>query len=43
MADVLLAHEPVIRLAAFGGIFAAIALWELLAPRRPQAVGRMRR
>jgi sterol desaturase/sphingolipid hydroxylase (fatty acid hydroxylase superfamily) len=43
MADMLLAHEPVIRLAAFGGIFAAIALWELLAPRRPQAVGRMRR
>ena len=32
--------ELIIRLAAFGGVFAAMALWELLAPRRPWAVGR---
>ena len=43
MADCLLAHEPVIRLSAFVAIFAAMALWELAAPRRPQAIGRLRR
>jgi sterol desaturase/sphingolipid hydroxylase (fatty acid hydroxylase superfamily) len=31
------AHEPVIRLACFGGVLALMALWELLAPRRPLA------
>jgi sterol desaturase/sphingolipid hydroxylase (fatty acid hydroxylase superfamily) len=36
----LLALEPVIRLGAFAGILALMALWELLAPRRRQAVGR---
>jgi sterol desaturase/sphingolipid hydroxylase (fatty acid hydroxylase superfamily) len=39
----LFSHEPLIRLAAFSGIFALIALWELLAPRRRQVVGRLRR
>ena len=43
MADILLAHEPVIRLGAFAGVFASMALWELLAPRRHQAIGRARR
>ena len=43
LADILLAHEPVIRLGAFAGVFAAMALWELLAPRRRQAIGRARR
>src|SRR5262244_3357769 len=43
LAEILLAHEPAIRLSAFAGIFAAMALWELLAPRRSQAVGRLRR
>lgn len=43
MSNTLLAHEPVIRLGAFLGIFAAMALWELLAPRRTQAIGRLRR
>ena len=33
----------VIRLAAFGVIFAAMALWEVLAPRRALSVGRGRR
>lgn len=36
----LLANEPLIRLGAFTGIFVAMALWELLAPRRRQAIRR---
>ncbi|MFA5940938.1 MAG: sterol desaturase family protein [Sinimarinibacterium sp.] len=43
MTEFLLAHESAIRLGAFSGIFAAMALWELVAPRRPQAVPRRRR
>lgn len=43
MAPFLLAHEPAIRLGAFAGIFAVMALWETLAPRRRQAIGRWRR
>ena len=43
MADILLAHEPLIRLGAFAGILTAMALWELAAPRRPQAITRLRR
>ncbi len=34
MNDVILNHEPVIRLACFLGVFAVMAVWELLAPRR---------
>ncbi len=30
----VLAHEPAIRLSFFVGVFAAVALWELAAPRR---------
>jgi sterol desaturase/sphingolipid hydroxylase (fatty acid hydroxylase superfamily) len=30
----LLAHEPVVRLGFFFGVFALMALWEVLAPRR---------
>ncbi len=43
LAEILLTHEPAIRLSAFAAIFAAMALWELLAPRRSQAIGRLRR
>jgi sterol desaturase/sphingolipid hydroxylase (fatty acid hydroxylase superfamily) len=43
LADILFAHEPWIRLGAFASVFATMALWELMAPRRPQAVGRLRR
>lgn len=43
MFESLLAHEPVIRLGAFIGVMATMALWELLAPRRPQAIGRLQR
>jgi sterol desaturase/sphingolipid hydroxylase (fatty acid hydroxylase superfamily) len=42
-ARAVLAHEPVIRLAAFVGVFAAMALWELLTPRRRLGIGRLRR
>ena len=36
----MLTNEAYVRLAVFAGVFAVMALWELLAPRRPQAVGR---
>jgi sterol desaturase/sphingolipid hydroxylase (fatty acid hydroxylase superfamily) len=39
----LLAFEPAIRVAAFAGVFALMALWEIRAPRRPLAIGRWRR
>ena len=35
MGETLLHHEPALRLGAFLGIFAIMALWERLAPRRP--------
>src|SRR5688500_13391241 len=38
--DTLLAAEPLIRLSAFAGVFAAMAAWELAAPRRTQEIGR---
>jgi sterol desaturase/sphingolipid hydroxylase (fatty acid hydroxylase superfamily) len=40
MRDPLFAYEPLIRLAAFAGVFVVMAIWELLTPRRPQAIGR---
>jgi sterol desaturase/sphingolipid hydroxylase (fatty acid hydroxylase superfamily) len=40
MSEIVLANEPLIRLGAFAGIFTAIALWELLAPRRRQTIPR---
>jgi len=39
----LINHEAAVRLAAFFAVFALMALWELLAPRRPQAMGRLTR
>jgi sterol desaturase/sphingolipid hydroxylase (fatty acid hydroxylase superfamily) len=39
----LLVYEPAIRLGTFAVVFAAVALGELLAPRRRQVVGRLRR
>ena len=36
----LLLHEPAIRLGFFFGVFALMALWEILAPRRPLTVSR---
>lgn len=40
MRDTLLIFEQYIRLVAFCGIFAVMALWELIGPRRKQTVGR---
>ena len=40
MPDILLGHEPLIRLSVFAGIFAAMAAWEVLAPRREQKLAR---
>jgi sterol desaturase/sphingolipid hydroxylase (fatty acid hydroxylase superfamily) len=40
MRDAIFAYEPYIRLAAFGGVFVAMAVWELLGPRRKQVIGR---
>jgi sterol desaturase/sphingolipid hydroxylase (fatty acid hydroxylase superfamily) len=40
MSESLLQHASLIRLAAFATVFAVMALWELSAPRRPQAVAR---
>jgi sterol desaturase/sphingolipid hydroxylase (fatty acid hydroxylase superfamily) len=36
----MFSEEASIRLAAFGGVFAVMALWEVIAPRRKQALGR---
>lgn len=41
--EALLAHEPAIRLGAFAGVIVAMVAWEVLAPRRRQAIGRLRR
>jgi sterol desaturase/sphingolipid hydroxylase (fatty acid hydroxylase superfamily) len=39
----VLAHEPALRLVAFGGVLAAMAAWEALAPRRARTLSRRRR
>jgi sterol desaturase/sphingolipid hydroxylase (fatty acid hydroxylase superfamily) len=38
-----IAAEPILRLGFFLGILLAMALWEASAPRRRQAIGRLRR
>jgi len=43
MSQFLLTHASAIRLGVFVGIFAVMAVWETLAPRRPQRTGRLRR
>jgi sterol desaturase/sphingolipid hydroxylase (fatty acid hydroxylase superfamily) len=40
MGTGVLAYEPIIRLAAFAGVFVLMAAWELMGPRRKQSVGR---
>src|SRR5262245_58727323 len=40
MRDAVLAYEPFIRMGGFGAVFAAMAAWELVSPRRRQATGR---
>ncbi len=43
MRDAIFAYGPHIRLAAFGGVFVVMAIWEFIGPRRKQAIGRGRR
>jgi sterol desaturase/sphingolipid hydroxylase (fatty acid hydroxylase superfamily) len=43
MTDTLLPNEPLVRLLAFAAILAAMATWELLAPRRAHQIGRRTR
>jgi sterol desaturase/sphingolipid hydroxylase (fatty acid hydroxylase superfamily) len=40
MRDAMLAYQPFIRVGAFAALFAVMAVWELLGPRRKQAIGR---
>jgi sterol desaturase/sphingolipid hydroxylase (fatty acid hydroxylase superfamily) len=40
MPDILVVNEPWIRLFVFAGAFAAMAAWEVLAPRREQNLAR---
>jgi sterol desaturase/sphingolipid hydroxylase (fatty acid hydroxylase superfamily) len=40
MNGAVFAYEPYVRLAAFGGVFAVMAIWEVLGPRRRQPIGR---
>ena len=39
----ILAHEPAIRLGFFFGVFVAVALWEVMAPRRALTLSRLAR
>ncbi len=43
MPQSVIAAEPVIRLGCFLGVLSLMALWEVLTPRRPQAIGRLLR
>jgi sterol desaturase/sphingolipid hydroxylase (fatty acid hydroxylase superfamily) len=43
MREFLLANEPVVRLSIFTSVFSIMALWEVLAPRRRQEIGRTTR
>lgn len=43
MEEFLIDNEPTIRLSIFAGVFAAMAAFEALAPRRTRSFGRLRR
>lgn len=43
MWEAIQTYEPVIRLSAFLGIFAIMALWEIVAPRRKRLFSRLAR
>jgi sterol desaturase/sphingolipid hydroxylase (fatty acid hydroxylase superfamily) len=43
MRDLILGHEPAIRVSFFVGVLALVAFWEALAPRRPAQLGRWAR
>ena len=40
VASFVLAHEPAVRLGFFVGVFAVVALWEVVAPRRSLTVSK---
>jgi sterol desaturase/sphingolipid hydroxylase (fatty acid hydroxylase superfamily) len=42
-ATMFSSYEPLVRLLAFAGVLAALVVWELLAPRRTQKLGRTTR
>src|SRR6056297_1368340 len=41
MSETILAAEPTVRLAIFLGVLAAMALWEVAAPRRRREIPRV--
>ena len=43
MPQSVITSEPLIRLGFFLGVLGVMAVWELLTPRRPPAIGRLRR
>src|SRR4051794_38679916 len=43
MSEFLLANEPVVRFCVFAGVLLAMAVWEVLGPRREQRIGRITR
>jgi sterol desaturase/sphingolipid hydroxylase (fatty acid hydroxylase superfamily) len=43
ISEFVSANEPVIRLGFFFGVFGVMALWEVLAPRRPLTVSKAQR
>ncbi len=43
MTDFILSHELAIRLSAFFGIFAVMATWEILSPRRKLLISKLQR
>lgn len=43
MTALIFGNEPAIRLGIYLGVLAALMLWEVAAPRRPLAQGRLRR
>jgi sterol desaturase/sphingolipid hydroxylase (fatty acid hydroxylase superfamily) len=43
MPQAILDHQNAIRLGLFAAVLLAMAVWEVLAPRRPQEIGRSRR
>ncbi|WP_404362862.1 sterol desaturase family protein [Marinobacter sp.] len=43
MTEAISSSEPVIRMGVFGAVLLAMMLWEAVAPRRPQQIGRLTR
>lgn len=43
MSELLLGHEPIVRLVSFASVFTVMALAEFIAPRRLQGITRIRR